>query len=126
MPSTCVARHLWGGGLDSAAGEHVQPTKTELAQSCSRRSTGATSTRARGRRRAGRVLCGRPPRWPTRAEPYVGHDGMRKYYEDVAAVWKELEVMPHEIREVGDAVLVLGRVYGRARADTSRTRPRSG
>jgi ketosteroid isomerase-like protein len=46
--------------------------------------------------------------------PYVGHAGMRKYYEDVAAVWKELEVTPTDIREVDDAVLVLGRVYGRA------------
>jgi ketosteroid isomerase-like protein len=45
---------------------------------------------------------------------YVGHEGMRKYYEDVAMVWKELEVTPTEIREVGDAVLALGRVYGRA------------
>ncbi len=47
-------------------------------------------------------------------KPYVGHAGMRKYYEDVAAVWKELEVMPSQMREVDDAVLVLGRVYGRA------------
>ena len=47
-------------------------------------------------------------------KPYVGHAGMRKYYEDVAEVWQELEVTPSEIREVDDAVLVLGRVYGRA------------
>jgi ketosteroid isomerase-like protein len=47
-------------------------------------------------------------------KPYVGHAGMRKYYADVAAVWIELEVTPTEIREVGDAVLALGRVYGRA------------
>jgi ketosteroid isomerase-like protein len=45
--------------------------------------------------------------------PYVGHEGMRKYYADVAAFWKELEVTPTDIREVDDAVLVLGRVYGR-------------
>jgi ketosteroid isomerase-like protein len=45
--------------------------------------------------------------------PYLGHAGMRKYYADVAAFWKELEVTPTEIREVDDAVLVLGRVYGR-------------
>ena len=45
--------------------------------------------------------------------PYVGHAGMRKYYEDVARVWKELEVTPTEIREVDDAVLAVGRVYGR-------------
>ena len=46
--------------------------------------------------------------------PYVGREGMRKYHDDVARVWKELEVTPTEIRDVGDAVLVLGRVYGRA------------
>ena len=45
--------------------------------------------------------------------PYVGHAGMRKYYEDVARVWRELEVTPTEFREVNDAVLALGRVYGR-------------
>jgi ketosteroid isomerase-like protein len=47
-------------------------------------------------------------------KPYVGHAGMRKYYEDVAAVWQELEVTPSDIRELDDTVLVLGRVYGRA------------
>jgi ketosteroid isomerase-like protein len=47
-------------------------------------------------------------------EPYRGHAGMEKYYGDVARVWIELEVMPREFREVGeDAVLVLGRVWGR-------------
>jgi ketosteroid isomerase-like protein len=46
-------------------------------------------------------------------QPYLGHAGMRKYYADVAAFWKELEVTPTEIREVDDAVLALGRVYGR-------------
>jgi ketosteroid isomerase-like protein len=46
-------------------------------------------------------------------KPYIGHEGMRKYYEDVARVWLELEVTPTEIREVEDAILVVGRVYGR-------------
>jgi ketosteroid isomerase-like protein len=45
--------------------------------------------------------------------PYIGHAGMRKYYDDVARVWKELEVTPTEIREVDDAILAVGRVYGR-------------
>jgi ketosteroid isomerase-like protein len=45
--------------------------------------------------------------------PYLGHAGMRKYYEDVARVWEQLEVTPSEIREVDDAILALGRVYGR-------------
>lgn len=47
-------------------------------------------------------------------QPYRGHAGMEKYYADVARVWIELEVMPREFRAVGeDAVLVLGRVWGR-------------
>ena len=46
-------------------------------------------------------------------EPYLGHAGMRKYYDDVARVWLELVVTPSEIRELDEAVLVLGRVYGR-------------
>jgi len=47
-------------------------------------------------------------------QPYRGHAGMRKYYDDAARVWLELEVTPREYREVDDAtVLVFGRVYGR-------------
>ena len=45
--------------------------------------------------------------------PYRGHDGLRQYFEDVARIWEELEVIPHEYREVGDQVIALGRVYGR-------------
>lgn len=47
------------------------------------------------------------------AEPYRGHEGMRKYFEDVARIWDVLEVTPHEFREVDDQVIALGRVYGR-------------
>jgi ketosteroid isomerase-like protein len=46
-------------------------------------------------------------------QPYRGHAGMRKYYADVERVWQELEVMPSEFREVGDHLIVFGRVYGR-------------
>ena len=45
--------------------------------------------------------------------PYRGHDGMRQYFEDVARIWEELEVIPHEFREIDDRVVALGRVYGR-------------
>jgi ketosteroid isomerase-like protein len=45
--------------------------------------------------------------------PYVGHDGIRKYYSDVERIWEELEVVPSEFRELNDHVLVFGRVYGR-------------
>lgn len=45
--------------------------------------------------------------------PYRGHDGLRRYFDDVATIWEVLEVVPHEFREVGDEVVALGRVYGR-------------
>jgi ketosteroid isomerase-like protein len=46
-------------------------------------------------------------------EAYHGHEGMREYFDDVARVWRVLEVVPHEFRELGDRVLVFGRVYAR-------------
>jgi len=48
-----------------------------------------------------------------RTEPYHGHDGLRRYFEDAARVWRELEIIPHEYRDLGDRVLVFGRVYAR-------------
>jgi ketosteroid isomerase-like protein len=48
-----------------------------------------------------------------RKEPYVGHEGLRRYFEDAARVWKQLDIIPHEYHDLGDRVLVLGRVYAR-------------
>jgi uncharacterized protein len=48
-----------------------------------------------------------------RTEPYRGHEGMRTYFADVARVWRDLEVIAHEFRDLGDRVLVFGRVYAR-------------
>ena len=48
-----------------------------------------------------------------REEPYRGHEGLRTYFEDADRVWRELEIIPHEFHDVGDQVLVFGRVYGR-------------
>ena len=48
-----------------------------------------------------------------RSEPYRGHDGMRRYFEDAARVWRQLDIIPHEYRDLGDRVLVFGRVYAR-------------
>jgi ketosteroid isomerase-like protein len=45
--------------------------------------------------------------------PYLGHQGMREYFDDVARVWRVLEVVPHEFHDLGDRVLVFGRVYAR-------------
>jgi ketosteroid isomerase-like protein len=51
-----------------------------------------------------------------RVEPYRGHQGMREYFRDVAEVWDDLRLTPREYREVGDAVLVIGRVSARSAA----------
>jgi ketosteroid isomerase-like protein len=53
-----------------------------------------------------------------RKEPYRGHDGMRQYFRDVAAVWEELRLTPREFRVVGDLVLVTGKVSARSRSRT--------
>jgi ketosteroid isomerase-like protein len=48
---------------------------------------------------------------------YWGHDGIRDYFNDVETAWIELSIAPSRYREVGDHVLVLGRVYGRRVGD---------
>jgi ketosteroid isomerase-like protein len=47
--------------------------------------------------------------------PYRGHDGIARYFDDVARVWPELRLFPDEIRKgARDGVLVvLGRVLAR-------------
>ena len=49
-----------------------------------------------------------------RTEPYRGHEGMREYFRDVARVWEELVLSPREFEEIGDAILVTGRVSARS------------
>ena len=51
-----------------------------------------------------------------RTEPYVGHDGMREYFRDVAEVWDDLRLTPTEFRQVGHTVLVTGKVSARSPA----------
>jgi ketosteroid isomerase-like protein len=47
--------------------------------------------------------------------PYRGHDGIARYFDDVARVWPELRLFPDEIRAgARDGVVVaLGRVVAR-------------
>ena len=49
-----------------------------------------------------------------RTEPYRGYEGMREYFRDVARVWDELVLTPREFEQVGDAILVTGRVSARS------------
>ena len=51
-----------------------------------------------------------------RTEPYRGHDGIRQYFRDVAAVWDDLRIVPGDYRSNGDTILVTGRVSARSPA----------
>jgi ketosteroid isomerase-like protein len=53
-----------------------------------------------------------------RTEPYRGHDGLREYFRDVAAVWEELRLTPREFREEGGLILVTGKVSARSQRRT--------
>jgi ketosteroid isomerase-like protein len=44
--------------------------------------------------------------------PYVGHDGIRRYFADVARVWRELTLHADDIRATGEGVIVFGTVTG--------------
>ena len=46
---------------------------------------------------------------------YRGHDGIRRYLQDAEALWRTLELTPQKFREVGNHVVVLGRVRATAR-----------
>jgi ketosteroid isomerase-like protein len=46
---------------------------------------------------------------------YRGHEGMRRYMRDVEVLWEELELEPERMHEVGNHVVVMGRVRARAR-----------
>ena len=51
---------------------------------------------------------------PTFSRPhrsYLGHSGMRQYFDDVADTWERLEVNIQEYRHAGSYVLAFGRIY---------------
>jgi ketosteroid isomerase-like protein len=45
-------------------------------------------------------------------QPYVGHEGMRLYFEHVSTHWRELQVNPIQIRAAGMVVVALGQTTG--------------
>ncbi len=49
-------------------------------------------------------------------EPYRGHAGLEQWARDLDEQFSRWRVHPEELRAVGDAVLLLGRVSGRGRA----------
>lgn len=47
-----------------------------------------------------------------RQGPYVGHDGLRRYFADVEAVWQKLEIRADDFRVIPGSVVVMGHVEG--------------
>ncbi len=45
-------------------------------------------------------------------QPYIGHAGVRLYFEHVSEHWRELQVTPFQIRAAGTAVVALGQTSG--------------
>jgi ketosteroid isomerase-like protein len=39
---------------------------------------------------------------------YIGHAGVRAYFEEVAEIWDRLHPHAHDVRTVGDQVVLLG------------------
>lgn len=56
---------------------------------------------------------------PLRAQlegtPYRGREGARRFWDDLHADWEELMLPVDEIRDLGDRVVVLGRLVARGR-----------
>ncbi len=46
---------------------------------------------------------------------YRGHDGIARYLHDADTLWSRLEITPARYREVGNHVVVIGRVKAHAR-----------
>lgn len=57
--------------------------------------------------------------FPLRAQlegtSYRGHEGVRRFYEDLNADWENLRLPYDEVREVGDSVVVFARLVARGR-----------
>jgi ketosteroid isomerase-like protein len=47
-----------------------------------------------------------------RTEPYVGHEGVRRYFADMTTVWDELTLRVDDIRAVKEGVVVFGSAVG--------------
>jgi ketosteroid isomerase-like protein len=61
-------------------------------------------------------VCMVPVRALLDGSEYRGHDGVRRFMADMDEDWTEREIVPDEMRELGDSVVVLGvfRAVGRA------------
>jgi ketosteroid isomerase-like protein len=50
------------------------------------------------------------------AGAYHGHDGLWQYVRDLSDVWSEYEVEIHELQDLGNQVLMTGRLRGKGRS----------
>jgi len=48
-------------------------------------------------------------------EVFLGHDGVRTYFSRLNSAWDEFLYLVDETRDLGETVLVLGRLEGRSR-----------
>jgi ketosteroid isomerase-like protein len=46
---------------------------------------------------------------------YVGREGVEKYFGEINDTWEEFRVIAEEYRDLGERVLMLGRMEGRGR-----------
>jgi ketosteroid isomerase-like protein len=65
-----------------------------------------------------------PARAVLQGEPYRGHDGFKRFLDDMDEDWEEFAAHPEEYRELDDGrVLVLGRFSGRGRSGVEMDAP---
>ena len=57
---------------------------------------------------------------------FRGREGIAAYFDDIRDSWEHLRVCVDELRDLGDRVVMLGRVEGRGDAAASRSMRRSG
>ncbi|MCA1695965.1 MAG: nuclear transport factor 2 family protein [Actinobacteria bacterium] len=50
------------------------------------------------------------------SDPYRGHEGLRRYVDDLAEAWERYEVEIGELRDLGDDVLMIGRLKATGRS----------
>jgi ketosteroid isomerase-like protein len=50
------------------------------------------------------------------AGAYHGHDGLWQYVRDLSDVWSQYEVEIHELQDLGNQVLMKGRLHGKGRS----------
>jgi ketosteroid isomerase-like protein len=49
---------------------------------------------------------------------FQGGPGLEAYFEVMAATWSEFRILPGEFRDLGDQLLVIGRVWGRGKGSS--------